>query len=248
MAVVRPGRLIYVGQMAAAHRHRHAAIQVVVATGAVRLRDAAGDQLREQAAVIPPGVEHELAGESSGMVVFVDGGGHLGQALTTLVRRTGLAPQSAAAWATAARPLLGHGFTIDGAPAQMAEGALSKLVAGTAPPDTPMHPALQSAVALLPDMLSSSVSLGEIAAAVGISASRLGHLFTDELGLPFRPYLRWARLRRVITHVRQGHALTEAAHASGFADSAHLTRACHDMFGLPPSHLKRCVSWHEPVR
>jgi AraC-like DNA-binding protein len=96
-------------------------------------------------------------------------------------------------------------------------------------------------------MLDQSVHLGQVAAAVGISASRLGHLFSDELGLPFRAYVRWARLQRAIDHARQGSTLTDAAHAAGFADSAHLTRVCHEMFGLAPSLLARAVHWHEPA-
>jgi AraC family transcriptional regulator len=33
----------------------------------------------------------------------------------------------------------------------------------------------------------------------------------------------------------QGASLAEAAHASGFADSAHLARTSRRMFGIPPS-------------
>jgi AraC-like DNA-binding protein len=53
----------------------------------------------------------------------------------------------------------------------------------------------------------------------------------------------WLRLRIAITRVQAGDDLTVAAHAAGFADSAHLTRTCRDMFGLPPSLLSRHVSW-----
>ena len=43
--------------------------------------------------------------------------------------------------------------------------------------------------------------------------------------------------------LRDVEAETDAAHAAGFADSAHLTRTCRDMFGLPPSVMSRHVSW-----
>ncbi|WP_435070034.1 helix-turn-helix transcriptional regulator [Amycolatopsis thermoflava] len=92
-------------------------------------------------------------------------------------------------------------------------------------------------------MLDATVRLTEVAGVAGISASRLGHLFRDEIGLPFRAYVRWARLQRAIEHARTGATLTDAAHAAGFADSAHLTRVCHDMFGLAPSALTRGVRW-----
>jgi AraC family transcriptional regulator len=35
-----------------------------------------------------------------------------------------------------------------------------------------------------------------------------------------------------------GQTLSAAAHAAGFADSAHLSRTARTMFGLPPSLLQ----------
>jgi AraC-like DNA-binding protein len=245
---LRPGRLIYTGQVGLAHRHRHAAVQLVLATDEpVRLRDESGAEWQARAAVIPSGAEHEMAGGSAGLLAWLDADGLLGQALTARVRRTGLPVDSVAAWATAAQPLLDNGIPIDGTPSGVIDQVLSTLADAGTPDEVPLHPALGQAVAVLPTMLDHSVHLGQLAAAVGISASRLGHLFSDELGLPFRAYVRWARLQRAIDHARQGSTLTDAAHAAGFADSAHLTRVCHEMFGLAPSLLARAVHWHEPV-
>ncbi|MGQ0838475.1 helix-turn-helix transcriptional regulator [Actinokineospora sp.] len=245
---LQPGRLIYAGQLGVAHRHRHAAVQLVLAIAEpVRLRDESGTEWQGRAAVIPPGAEHELAGGSAGLMAWIDADGLFGQALTARVRRTRLPVDSVAAWAAAARPLLDDILdgNLDHIPS--ACQVLGKLADAGPPNETPLHPALRRAVAVLPAMLDHTVHLGQLAAAAGISASRLGHLFADELGLPFRAYVRWARLRRAIDHARHGGTLTDAAHAAGFADSAHLTRVCHEMFGLAPSLLARAVDWHEPV-
>ena len=43
---------------------------------------------------------------------------------------------------------------------------------------------------------------------------------------------------------RHGASLTEAAHAAGFASSAHFSTAFRDMFGMTPSELVRTL---EPV-
>lgn len=245
---LRPGRLIYTGQIGVAHRHRHAAVQLVLATDEpVRLRDESGTGRQARAAVIPSGAEHEMGGGSAGLLAWIDADGLLGQALTARVRRTGLPVDSVAAWAAAAQPLLDNGLPVDGTPIGLLDQILSELADADTPDQVPLHPALRHAVAVLPTMLDHTVHLGQIAATVGISASRLGHLFSDELGLPFRAYVRWARLQRAIDHARQGSTLTDAAHAAGFADSAHLTRVCHEMFGLAPSLLARAVHWHEPV-
>ncbi|MFI7676343.1 helix-turn-helix transcriptional regulator [Actinophytocola sp. NPDC049390] len=245
---LRPGRLIYAGQVGVAHRHRHAAVQLVLAPGEpVRLRDESGTEWHARVAVIPSGSEHEMVGGSTGLLAWIETDGLLGQALTARVRRTGLPIDSVAAWAAAAQPLLDNGLPADSTPSGVIHQVLGTLADADTPDQVPLHPALGQAVAVLPTMLDHSVHLGQLAAVVGISASRLGHLFSDELGLPFRAYVRWTRLQRAIDHARHGSTLTDAAHAAGFADSAHLTRVCHEMFGLAPSLLARTVHWHQPV-
>ncbi len=71
--------------------------------------------------------------------------------------------------------------------------------------------------------------------AAGLSASRFQHLFTREVGVPFRRYRVWHRLRAAIREAAQGSNLTTAAHAAGFADQAHFTREFRRTFGAPPS-------------
>jgi AraC-like DNA-binding protein len=78
---------------------------------------------------------------------------------------------------------------------------------------------------------------GELAAAVGLSEVRLVHLFSQQMGLPIRRYVLWLRLRAVAYWLGAGCSLTEAAHAAGFADSAHMSRTFRGMFGLAPSAL-----------
>ena len=57
----------------------------------------------------------------------------------------------------------------------------------------------------------------------------------DLAGLPLRRYVLWLRLRDVLLSLAEGASLTEAAHAAGFADSAHMSRTFRDMFGVRPS-------------
>ncbi|MBF6447880.1 helix-turn-helix domain-containing protein [Nocardia elegans] len=44
-----------------------------------------------------------------------------------------------------------------------------------------------------------------------------------------------------VARTAAGDDVTAAAHAAGFADSAHLSRTCRATFGLPPSALSRNV-------
>jgi len=77
--------------------------------------------------------------------------------------------------------------------------------------------------------------LAEAARRSGLSASRLSHVFRAEVGLPFRSFVVWARLRRAAAIAARGASLTECALAAGFSDSAHFSRVFRDHFGLPPS-------------
>ena len=82
---------------------------------------------------------------------------------------------------------------------------------------------------------TAAVSVSEAAESAGLSASRFQHLFTREVGVPFRRYRAWHRLRVAIREVAGGSSLTTAAHAAGFADQAHFTRVFRRTFGAPPS-------------
>lgn len=109
---------------------------------------------------------------------------------------------------------------------------------------TPRHPAVDDALRLLPSLVAAGpVSGTDLATQVGLSVSRLTHLFTDQVGIPLRRYVLWSRLRLAVMRVQAGDDLTGAAHGAGFSDSAHLTRTTREMFGLPPSVLSRHVSW-----
>ncbi|NUU23751.1 MAG: helix-turn-helix transcriptional regulator, partial [Streptomycetaceae bacterium] len=112
-------------------------------------------------------------------------------------------------------------------------------------PPSVRHPALSAALARLPDALAAGgpVRITELAAHAGVSASRLGHLFAAQLGLPFPAWVRWARLRAAMDAARGGANLTEAAHAAGFADSSHLTRTFRAMFGVTPSQALGGTRW-----
>ncbi len=101
-----------------------------------------------------------------------------------------------------------------------------------------IDPRVKRAVSLLKDAgLEDDVSLEHIAAELGLSSSRLMHLFTASMGLPFRSYLRWVRLQRAASALALGRTVTEAAAEAGFSDSAHLSRAFRGAFGMRPSDM-----------
>jgi AraC-like DNA-binding protein len=72
---------------------------------------------------------------------------------------------------------------------------------------------------------------------VGLSEGRFLHWFKQKYGLPFRAYVRWLRLQEALRRLAGGSNLTQAAHAAGFSDSAHLSRTFATSFGIAPRGL-----------
>lgn len=80
-------------------------------------------------------------------------------------------------------------------------------------------------------------TIDDAASLAGLSPSRFRALFQEHAGLPFRRYRLWRRMAVVAGLLREGSSLTQAALASGFSSSAHLSSTFHEMFGLSPSSV-----------
>lgn len=104
-----------------------------------------------------------------------------------------------------------------------------------------LDPRIARAVALLASTSEDGAGVGHMAGQAGLSPSRFQHLFTREVGVPFRRFRTWQRLRRAIGEIAAGHSFTEAAHRAGFFDQAHFARAFRQAFGAPPSPSLRRV-------
>lgn len=100
-------------------------------------------------------------------------------------------------------------------------------------------PVVSQACEQIRQRLNRPITLAELARAVHRSPSRLAHRFREATGVPLRRFILWRRLRAAAEIAMQGSSLTQAAHAAGFADSAHLSRTFRSMFGIAPSSLFR---------
>ncbi|CAG22211.1 helix-turn-helix transcriptional regulator [Photobacterium profundum] len=72
----------------------------------------------------------------------------------------------------------------------------------------------------------------DVAQKLALSESRFLHLFSKELGIPWRPYLLWCRMICAVRAILNGESATDAAHMAGFSDSAHLSRTFRKTFGM----------------
>jgi AraC-like DNA-binding protein len=82
---------------------------------------------------------------------------------------------------------------------------------------------------------SHELKLAELARRSGLSERQLREVFVRDTGLSPRAYLRWRRLRRAVTSIREGASLTQAAVQAGFADGAHFSRVFRSQFGMSPT-------------
>jgi AraC-like DNA-binding protein len=96
---------------------------------------------------------------------------------------------------------------------------------------------IEHAVFRLLDEPLSTLTLAVLAKEAGLSRDRFRHAFKDATGVPFRRFRIWARMRVAMSVAHSGGSLTEAAHAAGFATSAHFSRCFRAMFGLTPSRF-----------
>jgi len=103
--------------------------------------------------------------------------------------------------------------------------------AGHAAIDARITEVLLQVHASLPDKLP----LASLAAAVGLSADRLSHLFAETVGTPLRSYIVWHRYLLALQKLSGPGNLARLASDCGFADAAHMTRTFLFFFGISPS-------------
>ena len=83
-------------------------------------------------------------------------------------------------------------------------------------------------------------SLGDIARDCGVQPAQLSRAFRHFEGCTPGQFLRRQRLQRVIAQCSREEfsSLTDAAHAAGFFDHAHMIRAMRQEAGVTPSQLR----------
>lgn len=115
---------------------------------------------------------------------------------------------------------------------------------------TDLHPSIREAVGFVHAELQRPISADDLARRVGLSTSRLLHLFKEQMGTPLRPHIQWLRLTDAMVQIARGTSITDAAAQAGFADGAHLTRSMKQYLGLRPSdvidhpdmHIEICLT------
>lgn len=223
----------------ASEAHRHHALHLVLAReGALSARVGDESAPTTSAGVLTaPDVPHSIDARGREVVlVFVEPEADVGARLLATLRGPArrMSGEQRDALLTGLDPRPGTR-----ALSEWLEPAVDRL-AGSARPERRMHPRVRRLLAILKDLPpDADVSLEALGARVGLSPSRLMHVFTESVGIPLRPYVLWLRVQRAATAIVHGAPLARAASEAGFSDAAHMSRTFRGMFGLPPSALAR---------
>ncbi len=223
--------------------HAHQAIQMVFGRDArIQLRGSDGEEwVDHRLALIPSRQPHSLDATRAtyGAVVLLEPETKEGRALSERYLAKGIASIDIADLDTLV-PALFDGWLAnpDSRVVSNAVWRIIRALTGGVESSVITDPRVERAIAYVNAHLDSSVALEEIAREANLSPSRLRHLFVEQTGMGIRAYILWRRFMKVWQLLMDGHSLSSAAHAAGFADSAHLTRTSRRMFGLPPSAIQ----------
>ena len=228
---VWPQRLLLLTPAYVSHLHRHHAAQITFGLNGPVVFEAPQEGIRTaDLLLIPPDIPHAHPAFGAAAMLFLEPeniewdhfAGHANGRLVALPfdhQLRSFARSAAGSDALAAQALVDH--------------LIGKSVSFSADFD----PLVSQACEHIRQHLDSAITLAGLARAVHRSPSRLAHRFREATGVPLRRFILWCRLRAAAERAMRGSNLTEAAHAAGFADSAHLSRTFRSMFGITPSSL-----------
>jgi AraC-like DNA-binding protein len=234
------GGAIFIGTAGAFPAHAHQAIQICfLFEGRIRLRATDADEWRDyDVALVPSRQSHGMDGSRvhPGATLFVEPETREGRILTERYLRDGLTELDRAAFNAELLELRAAALERRGATAIVERArALVRALTQHAEPSLTSDERIVRAVKYINEHLTEPITLAAVARVAFLSPSRFRHLFAEQTGMRLREYVLWRRFVSVWELRMRGTSLAEAAHAAGFADSAHLARTSRRMIGIPPS-------------
>jgi len=241
------GGAIFVGTAGTFPVHAHQAIQICfLFEGRIRLRANNEDPwLEYDLAVVPSQQPHAMDGSRTryGATIFVEPETREGRVLTERCHGHGIAELDRAPVREVLPTLRAAVLERRGRPAIVVQARrVVQLLTQHTEPLVTSDERILRAVRYVNDHLSAPIKLTEVARVACLSPSRFRHLFAEQTGMALRQYILWRRFGSVWEHRMNGESLSTAAHAAGFADSAHLTRTSRRMIGVPPSLMDIAVA------
>lgn len=195
--------------------HRHFAAQAIVSDSPVRVFDEHGRYVEAEYVLIDPLTLHKVMPGRKAKLIYIEPGKRMGPDAVELLRPVRSAKSLAIVSSTEGLRFWSIWLST---PAPLLESIDARLSATLE--------FIEGALAYGPVPLQIAASQAQL------SPDRFRHLFADQMGLTFRRYVLWRRLRLASTYLMDGQDATTAAHAAGFSDAAHFARTIKSTFGV----------------
>ncbi|MDP3517138.1 MAG: AraC family transcriptional regulator [Pseudohongiella sp.] len=238
------GGSLWIGLSGAAteiHSHHAVQISLSLSKAGLRLYRAEDDWKSYDAAIVAAHQNHAFdgGGELTGNI-FVEPESRYGQALQQRAVESGILRISDGEIDDEVSALL-HLYIMKADDTELVTSArnlVARLAGNMAVAGLILDPRIERAIQRIREKIGASILLADIAESAHLSPDRFRHLFLEQTGIRFRPYVLWLRIELALSAYTANRNLTEAAQAGGFADSAHFTRTFKSMFGIAPSSVK----------
>jgi len=225
------GRALFAGPLGRNAPHRHSTpvfLAGLYEKFALRVGDGAWRSCRT--AAIPAGLAYEFdMGGAPLAVLYAEASTAGADSLSRLVRHA-QDVSGARVGDDGEFAVLREMYEDHDSPSWIARG-LDDLIGFAGRRERPVDPRMARVLDSLQESYADLRQVVRVAETVGLSPSRFQHVFTREIGVPFRRYRAWCRMRAAIRAVLNGSNLTTAAHTAGFADQAHFARDFRRTFG-----------------
>ncbi|MGH9404615.1 MAG: helix-turn-helix transcriptional regulator [Terriglobia bacterium] len=102
---------------------------------------------------------------------------------------------------------------------------------------------MQAVIARLANEPKAAAQIASLASSVNLSASRLRHLFKQEVGTPLGAFVRTSRMEHARTLLDTTHlSVKQVAYESGLTDETHFIRGFKRAWGATPNAWRRSAS------
>lgn len=102
-----------------------------------------------------------------------------------------------------------------------------------------VDPRIRELIQLVKDCTDSEHSVSLYARQMGLSNSRLSHLFKENTGISLSGYILLHKLQKATYLTFKGRSITDAAMAAGFDSPSHLAATSKRLLGMTPKDIRK---------
>lgn len=216
-----------VGRLMSNRPHRHISASLLVGLDQTFQLQVDGQWRRTRAAVVSPDVIQALdPGHASMWIAQMDPDSRHWRALRHLVGDAGSADLNLDRLDLPSVQEQG---------CEAVERCLEGLLTSAGRSVEPLDERVSRVCGMLRRELPEKLDVSLLAGYVGLSSSRLSHLFREQTGVPLRRFLLHLKMNRALAFWEPGKSVSQLASEAGFYDQPHLVRTTRDMFDALPS-------------